>query len=61
MYTQNRNRLTDTQNKFVVTKQEGGGVTMNYEYGINRYKILFIKQISNKDLLYSRENDTQYL
>ena len=61
MYTQNRNRLTDTQNKFVVTKQEGGGVTMNYEYWINRYKILFIKQISNKDLLYSRENDTQYL
>ena len=60
MYTQNRNRLTDTQNKFMVTKQEEG-VTMNYEYGINRYKILFIRQISNKDLLYSRENYTQYL
>ena len=32
--------------------QRGEGGT-NQEYGINRYKLLYIKQISNKDLLYS--------
>ena len=61
MYTQNRNRLIGTENKFMVTKEDRWGVTMNYEYGIKRYKILFIRQISNKDLLYSRENYPQYL
>ena len=26
---------------------------INYEFGINRYELLYIKQISKKDLLYS--------
>ena len=44
MYMQNRNRLTDIENKLVVTKGERGkqGWT-NYGYGINRYKPLCIK------------------
>ena len=39
----NRNRLTDIENKLMVTKgeREGGGI--NQEYGINRYKLLYIK------------------
>ena len=36
------------------------GVT-NQEYGINRYKLLYMKQISNKDLLYTTGNYIQYL
>ena len=31
------------------------------EYGINIYTLLYIKQIDNKDLLYSIGNYTQYL
>ena len=39
----NRNSLTDRENEFVVTKgdSEAGGET-NQEYGINRYKSLYI-------------------
>ena len=39
-------------------KREGGGV--NQEFRINIYTLLYIKQIINKDLLYSTGNDTQY-
>ena len=40
---QNRNRLTDIDNKLVVTKggRKRGGA--NYRYGIKRYKLMFIK------------------
>ena len=36
----------------------GGGI--NLEIGIDIYTLLYIKQIINKDLLYSTENSTQY-
>ena len=36
----------------------GGGI--NLEFGINRYTLLYIKQIINKDLLYNIGNSTQY-
>ena len=38
-------------------KREGG---TNQEYGINRYKLLYTKQINNKDILYSTGNYNQY-
>ena len=34
---------------------------INQEFGINRYTLLSIKQIDNKDLLHSTENYIQYL
>ena len=37
----------------------GGGI--NQKIGINIYTLLYIKQITNKDLLYSTGNSTQYL
>ena len=37
---QNRNRLTDIENKFMVTKGEGGGI--NWVLGINRYALQYI-------------------
>ena len=38
----------------------GGGGGMNWEIGIDIYTLLYIKQITNKDLLYSMGNSTQY-
>ena len=43
----------------MVTKGESGG-GINQEFGINIYTLLYIKYITNKDLLYSTENYTQY-
>ena len=34
---------------------------MNWEFGIHRYPLPYIKQINNKDLLYSTGNYIQYL
>ena len=45
---QNRNRLTNIENKLVVTKGEREGAGTNQGYGINRYKQKYTKQISNK-------------
>ena len=42
----------------MVTKEESG---WDKQYGINRYKLLYIKQISKKDLLCSKGNYIQYL
>ena len=57
----NRNRLTDIENKLMVTKGEmwveGGGI--NQELGMNINIILRIRQITNKDL-YVTGNSTQY-
>ena len=33
---------------------------MNWEIGIDTYTLLCIKQVTNKDLLYSTGNSTQY-
>ena len=38
-------------------EREGG---INQEMGIDKYILLNIKQITNKDLLYSKGNSTQY-
>ena len=41
-YLQNRNRLTDVENKLKVTKGEGGG-GINWEIGIDIYTLPYIK------------------
>ena len=38
----------------------GGGRWINEEVGINTYTLPYVKQIINKDLLYSTRNSTQY-
>ena len=43
----------------MVTKEERGG-GINCEIGIDIYILLYIKQITNKNLLYSTGNSTQY-
>ena len=37
------------------------GEWIKLEFGINRYILLYIKEINNKDLLYSTGNYIQYL
>ena len=43
----------------MVTKEEKGG-WINWEVVINIFALLYIKQVTNKDLLYSIGNYTQY-
>ena len=42
----------------MVTGGKGRGI--NWEIGIDIYTLLYIKQITNNDLLYSAGNSTQY-
>ena len=58
-YLQNRNRVTDVENKLTVTNGERGK-EINWEIGIDIYTLWYIKQITNKNLLYSTWNSTQY-
>ena len=53
---QNRNRLTDMENKLMVTKGERNGGGINEGFGISRFKLFYIQQVNNKLLLYSMEN-----
>ena len=40
--------------------ESGGGGGINLEIGIDIYTLLYITQITNKDLLYSTGNSIQY-
>ena len=42
-------------------KQAKGKRGINEELGVNRYTLMYIKQINKKDFLYSTEKNTQYL
>ena len=53
MHIQNRNRLTDVGNKPVFAKGKREWEGTNWGYGGSKYKLLYIKKVSNKDLLYS--------
>ena len=58
MYLQNGNRLKDLE-KLMVTRREGWGEGIVREFGINTYTLLYLKWITNKDLLYSTWNSVQ--
>ena len=57
-----QNRFTDIENKLMVTKGESmvRRGEINQEFGISTYILLYIKWITNKDLLYSTGKSTQY-
>ena len=58
----NRNRLTDIENRLImVAKGEGGGSGMDREFGIGRWKLLYLEWISNEILLYSTGDYIQSL
>ena len=43
----------------MVAKGEGCGERIVREFGIYMYTVLYLKRITNKDLLYSTENSAQ--
>ena len=55
---QNRNRPTVIEKLMVTKRKRRRGI--NWEFGINIYMLLYIKQITNKILLYNTDNYTQY-
>ena len=55
---QSRNRVLGVR-KNMVTRGNGGKIS--WKIRIDIYTLLYIKQITNKDLLYSTGNSTQYL
>ena len=48
------NRLTDFENEITVGRSGGGGIVR--EFGMNMYTLLYLKWLTNKDLLYSTGN-----
>ena len=59
-YLQNRNRLSDVENRLVVAKGEGRVRGMDWEFGISRRKLLYTEQLNNEVLLYGTEHCIQY-
>ena len=59
LYIKQKQTHRQKTNLWLPKGKGGGGV--NQEFGINRYKLLYIIQINNKDLLYSTGNYIQYL
>ena len=57
MNLQSRSTVTDVENKHSCQRIRWGGI--NWEIGIDIYTLLYIKQITNKDLLHSTGNSTQ--
>ena len=56
VYLQNKKSVTNVENKLMVSK----GERINWEIGIDLYIILYIRKITNKNLLYCTENSIQY-
>ena len=53
-YLQNRNRLTDIENRLMFVKERGEERGMKWEFGVSRYKLLYLEWICNEVLLYSK-------
>ena len=48
-----QNRLTDIENRLGVADREGRGSGMDWEFEVNKCKLLHLEWISNEVLLYS--------
>ena len=59
LYLQNRYRLTDLENELMVARgKDGRGIVRDFGKAMDT--LLYLKWITNKDLLYSTGNSTQY-
>ena len=58
IYKTEKDSQTQKTNLWLPRGRLGGGI--NQEIGIHIYILLYVKQILNKDLLYSTGNSTQY-
>ena len=50
---------SDIENRLVLAKEEGAGERMDGEFEVNRCKLLHLKWIDNKFLLYSKGKYSQ--
>ena len=55
-----KQKQTHKENKLWLPKGKGNGRGINYKFGISRKKLVYIKQLNNKVLLYSTGNYFQY-
>ena len=44
----------------MVTGRKSVGEGIDWEFGLDMYTLLYLKERTNKDLLYSRGNSAQY-
>ena len=51
--------LDSLENNLMVTRGEGCGEGIVTEFGVDVYTLLYLKWITNKDLLYSTGNSAQ--
>ena len=56
---QNRKRLTELENKLTVTGVRVRGEEIIREFGMDRYTLLYLKGMTNKDLLYTAGHSAQ--
>ena len=59
LFTKQKDSQTQKTNLRLPKEKWGEGI--NYEFGISKYKLLYIEQVNNKDILYNTGNYTQYL
>ena len=52
---------SQTENNLQLPKGKGGRGGINQEFGINKYMLLYLKSINNKDLLSNTGDYIQYL
>ena len=52
-------RLTDLENELMVARGNKDGEGIARKFGIAMYTLLYLKWITNKDLLYSTRNSVQ--
>ena len=50
----------DLENELMVTRGEKAGGGIDWEFGIDMYTLLYLKEITNKDLPYNTGNSAQY-
>ena len=55
-----QDRFTDFENKLMVARGKGSGEEIVWQFRIEMYLLLYLKCITNKDLLYSTCNSAQY-
>ena len=59
-WTYLQNSVTDLEHKFMVSIGEEWGVGIVRKLGTDMYILICVKQITNKDFLYSTGNAAQY-
>ena len=56
---QNTKRLTDLENELMVVSRDGRGEGIARKFGMDLYTLLYLKWITNMDLLHSTWNSVQ--